>query len=562
MARPTWAGTLLAIGICAFRCVAAEGPSSAGEKNLSRTRPSSQKWALLIGVDDYAEVADLKYCGRDVRGLQQRLLGAGFADDHVILLEDQARDRRYLPFKSNIDTQLEILLGKLTPDGRRLAQAGLAGEGDLVVVAFSGHGVFLDGISYLCPTDARLERPDSLVSVDRLFKLLEASPAGMRLVLIDACRNDPRPGGVRAVGQEDPTRGFAGALEQPPHGVVVLSSCDKSQVSVEDPDFGHGVFMNFVLQGLAGAADRDEGNRDQQVSLLELYRYAHAKTKAHVARARNLLQTPELYGKIVGDFEFGRVAELDHEIVNSLGMRLMLIPAGRFLMGAAEGHENERPPHEVEITRPFYLGATEVTQQQYAQVMGANPSAFASGGKKHSAVQGFNTANYPVESVGYDEALEFCRRLAERERLPAQSYRLPTEAEWEYAARAGDTGPYDSAVRTGLGLEEVAWFNKNADYSTHEVAKKKPNQFGLFDMAGNVSEWCGDWFQADYYARSPRSDPAGPAQPDATSRRVLRGGHWMTAASACRPTDRDGALPAANQAISGFRVVRVANPSP
>lgn len=551
----------LVVWFGAVCCPAGLGQSLEGEKNLVRERPSSQKWALLIGVDDYAEAVDLKYCGQDVRGLRQRLLGAGFPENHIILLDDLAEDRRYLPFKSNIDTQLELLLGVLGPDGKQLVRPGLAGPGDLVLVAFSGHGVHLDGASYVCPTDARLDRPESLVSVDRVFKLLEASPADMRLVLIDACRNDPRPGGVRSVGQDDPTRGFAGTLQRPPHGVIVLSSCDQTQVSIEDPDFGHGVFMNFVLEGLAGSADRDEGNRDGRVSLLELYRYAHTKTKAHVARTRNLLQTPELYGKFVGDFEFGRAGELEKEIVNLLGMRLLLIPSGRFTMGSADGHENERPPHEVEITRSFYLAATEVTQQQYARVMGTNPSAFSAGGAKRSAVAGVSTTNYPVDSVSHDEAIEFCRRLAEMERLPPGSYRLPTEAEWEYAARAGDTGPYSSAVQTGSGLERFAWFSKNSNFRTHEVAQKEPNGFGLYDLAGNVSEWCGDWFQVDYYAQSPRSDPTGPAKPGSTPQRVLRGGHWMTAASACRPTDRDAGLPAARQSITGFRVARiVANP--
>ena len=533
-----------------------------GEKNIGRSRPGSQKWALLVGVDDYAEVVDLAYCGRDVRGLRGQLLAAGFPDQHVILLDDESGDRKYFPFKSNVETQLELLLGVLDDSGKRLARQGLVESGDLVIVAFSGHGVHLDDQSYLCPADARLEKPDSLVSVERLYQLLAASPAGVKLMLIDACRNDPRPGGVRSLTATPSTRAFARSLESPPQGILVLSSCEANQVSVEDPDFGHGVFMNFVLEGLAGAADRDEGNRNRRVSLLEMYRYASVKTKAHVARTRNLLQTPVLRGEISGDFEFGEIGELPKEAINPLGMKLVLIPAGTFAMGSSDGHENERPPHEVEITRPFYIGATEVTQGQYQAVMGVNPSDFCAAGAKASAVAGEDTRDFPVENVSYEDAVAFCHRLASLENLPKGTYRLPTEAEWEYAARGGDSGEHATAIRHGMGLERFAWFAENADYRPHGVAQRLPNGYGLYDTAGNVSEWCSDWFDAEHYRRSQRQDPQGPAAPGDTPAKVLRGGHWIAGATACRATDRDAMAPQAKQRISGFRVVRGTEPPP
>jgi len=283
---------------------------SSDTRRIVRDRPGSQKWALLIGVDDYIHVNDLSYCGRDVADLTRRFIELGFPEDHVFVLHDDAPQRKNEPYKSNIDTMLELLLGTFDESGSRLKRQGLVSPDDLVVVAFSGHGVHLDGASYFCPIDARLDRPSSLVSLDRLYRLLSLSPAGVKLLLVDACRNDPRPGGTRELKATAETAGFAGSLEKPPKGVLVLSSCAPGQVSVEDKDLEHGVFMNYLLEGLAGEADRREGNRNDRVSLLELYRYSHDRTKTHVVNSRRILQTPELYGRITGDFEFGERASM------------------------------------------------------------------------------------------------------------------------------------------------------------------------------------------------------------------------------------------------------------
>jgi len=230
----------------------------------------------------------------------------------------------------------------------------------------------------------------------------------------------------------------------------------------------------------------------------------------------------------------------------------MRIAAGQFTMGSApgEGLENERPAHRVEITRPVYLGQTEVTQRQYQAVMGANPSVFSAGGKSAAVVAGRDTSDWPVESVSYDDALEFCKRLAAMENLPQGAYRLPTEAEWEYAARSGAAGAAD--------LARSAWYWDNSERQPHPGAQKAPNALGLFDMAGNVAEWCADWYDGSYYAASGVRDPAGPSAPAGSPMRVLRGGHWNAKAAACRPTDRDAAGPDYRLNCYGFRVVRVA----
>ena len=193
-------------------------------------------------------------------------------------------------------------------------------------------------------------------------------------------------------------------------------------------------------------------------------------------------------------------------VVNSVDMVLVPIPAGEFMMGSPASEparlDNETQ-HKVKITQPFYLGAHEVTQAQYQQVMGNNPS--------HR-----RGATKPVERVVWNDAIEFCRKLSEKEGV---EYRLPTEAEWEYACRAGTTTAYSFGDdKSQLG--KYAWFGGNSDNTIHPMGEKLPNGWGLFDMHGNVREWCQDWYGA-YESLRVVSDPTGPASGEG---RVLRGG--------------------------------------
>jgi len=262
------------------------------------------------------------------------------------------------------------------------------------------------------------------------------------------------------------------------------------------------------------------------------------------------------------------------EETNSIGMKLVLIPPGEFEMGSTpeeiawaleEGKKNnerqgyfdvvpsEGPRHRVKITMPFHLGMYHVTQDEYEKVMGVNPSGYASTGTDATKVTGKDTSRHPVETVNWDDCVEFCRRLSA---LPAEQaarrvYRLPTEAEWEYACRAGTTTRW-SCGDDEAGLVECAWFKTNADGVTHPVGQKKPNAWGLYDMHGNVWQWCLDWFSQDYYKQSPPDDPPGPP---AGSDRVLRGGALGYTSSNCRSAYR-GSDPFANRSIwRGFRVV-------
>jgi WD40 repeat protein/formylglycine-generating enzyme required for sulfatase activity/serine/threonine protein kinase len=271
------------------------------------------------------------------------------------------------------------------------------------------------------------------------------------------------------------------------------------------------------------------------------------------------------------DHEPPRVDGLE-SIENSIGMTLKLIPAGSFLMGSAddaiEADSDEKPSHRVRISKPFCLGACEVTQGQYEAVMGNNPSHFSATGGGSDRVAGESTNQFPVENVSWLDAVQFCNRLSEKEgkkpfyeidganvRAPdwnGKGYRLPTEAEWEYACRANAAIPTRFSFGDNvLELDAYGWFNGNSDSRTHPVGQKRPNGFGLYDMHGNLWELCWDWHLTENYNQSPADDPTGAA---GGSIRVNRGGDWNGGQRFCRSADRSGAAPMDGSPYAGFRV--------
>jgi len=214
------------------------------------------------------------------------------------------------------------------------------------------------------------------------------------------------------------------------------------------------------------------------------------------------------------------------------------IPPGTFVMGSPSsegGRDADEVQHTVTLTQGFWMSDHEVTQGEYQAVMGNNPSYFK------------GDLNRPVETVSWDEAVLYCQKLTERERAAGritaqQAYRLPTEAEWEYAARAGTTG-----ARYGE-LDTIAWWNGNAGNQTHPVKQKAPNAWGLYDMLGNVWEWCSDW--SGEYPTGSVTDPTGP---NSGSVRVIRGGSWDVGAGRARSAGRDRGVPGSRFSDLGFR---------
>ncbi len=249
-------------------------------------------------------------------------------------------------------------------------------------------------------------------------------------------------------------------------------------------------------------------------------------------------------------------------LTNSIGMKLALVPAAKFLMGSPASEKeraNDEFQHEAQLTRAFFIGVYEVTQAEYAKVMGVNPSWFSATGGGKGRVKDRDTGTYPVEDVTWSQAVEFCNRLSQlpSEKEKGRVYRLPTEAEWEFACRAGTS----TVFHGGNGIDSYqANLNGLSPYdgrpspylrNTCPAGEYAPNRLGLFDMHGNVQEWCADWYAAGYSKDSPKADPQGPKD---GSERVVRGGCWMNSGKACRSAQRNKLAPGKSTYGIGFRV--------
>ncbi len=272
------------------------------------------------------------------------------------------------------------------------------------------------------------------------------------------------------------------------------------------------------------------------------------------SRLDNLRMT-NVWGSMLTD----EPEELAKVIENDVGIRLTLLPRGIFEMGSELAGEtsirsNESPQHRVVFSQAVYLGIGPVTQSEYLKVMGSNPSTFQGdqGGPDH-----------PVENVSWHDAIAFCTKLSRMpaERKAGRSYRLPSEAEWEFACRAGNTTLYSCGEELPLSLANFGGAygpdgspRSSARGRTSPVGAYPPNHFGLYDMHGNVWEWCQDWYGEHYYEESPLQDPSGPGE---GRFKVTRGGSWRSLAPTCRAAYRNAVVPSNRDAYTGFRIVAV-----
>lgn len=249
------------------------------------------------------------------------------------------------------------------------------------------------------------------------------------------------------------------------------------------------------------------------------------------------------------------------ELITKSGVEMVYLPAGEFTMGSNQGNPDEAPAHKVKLSA-FAMDKYEVDQDMFAKAQLPNPSHWNESPKK------------PVERVRWRDAKQYCNERSTLEGLKpcynektpewdldlsANGYRLPTEAEWEYACRAESEGPYDFGQPDKL--RQYSWFTENADEKTHAVGQKKPNRWGIYDLYGNVSEWCEDVYSPDYYKQSAGTDPLGPASPGKDVKRVMRGGSWKSSPDMCRASFRQGQRTGDSDAcfytdFCGFRCVR------
>jgi formylglycine-generating enzyme required for sulfatase activity len=557
-----------------------------------KAKPKGRKFALVVAVDRYEEgslLPRLPYPERDAEGLAEVLIQSGYEKDHVIVMTRKrgAEEFDLLPTADHIRTQLELILDKdLTPL-------------DSVIVALAGHGVLLRvkqaGVAeakpegFFCPMDANLgPRKDlkKFLAYDDLMKKLAATRAGVKLLFVDACRNE----------LANQAQANAAGIEMPPPPpptptVAAFFSCSERQLAWEDDKLGggHGVFFHFVIEGLKGEADRLKGDRDNKVSLEELSMYVKENVRDHVAKRRFERQNPRLVGDI------GEVTLVDISsggtgpFTNSIGMKFAPIPGGEFLMGSPESDkdalDNEKPQHRVRIS-PFLMQTREVTRGQFRRFVdetnyrvdserdgkGGYGIDAAGNWKQDPAYSWLNPGfaqaeDHPVVNVSWNDAVAFAVWLSKKE---GKIYRLPTESEWEYACRAGATTRYqhgddtDGLVAVG-NVADASARSKFPDWTwslagndgvvyTSAVGQYRANGFGLFDMHGNVWEWCSDWYGGTYYKESPLADPPGSLQ---ASGRVYRGGGWNDHPRFCRSAGRNWDSPGNRSFYLGFRLALV-----
>jgi formylglycine-generating enzyme required for sulfatase activity len=544
--------------------------------------PEGTRHALVVGVLDYdhAKLPSLQYTENDAEDLARVLATRGSFSVRVLTTSRGKRSTAKgkkrtedLPTAANVRAAIKELLAKKK-------------RGDTVLVALAGHGLQLevkdgDGKrdeSFFCPCDAQLNDTDTLIGLTKLFIDLQKCGASVKLLLVDACRNEP---GSRAF------RSFDASADdlRPASGVAALFSCSSGQRAFETAELpggrGHGVFFHYVLEGLRGKAKNGRG----EVTWGRLAEHVTESVDGAVPElvGGGARQTPHEIKNLQGPPPV-LIPAPAKEVVNSAGMKLVRIPKGKFTMGSPAGEmdrsDSEGPQHDVEITKDFYLGVHEVTQKQFREIMGYNPSFFSSDGKGKPGeeygddnkpaggkgkVPGTDTGDFPVENVSWEEAVSFCKRLSERkeEKAAGRKYRLPTEAEWEYACRGG--GDRYQVFSFGDSLSSTqANFNGNNPYGggakgsylerTCKAGSYKPNAWGLYDMHGNVYEWCADWHGQDYYGKSPRQDPPGPA---GGTDRVVRGGSWTFDGDQSRSALRGWVPPDSRWIDRGFRAVMV-----
>jgi len=525
------------------------GPQSISGDDTQPKIDPVRKVAILIGVNEYKKpgFSKLRFAENDVTEMEATLKKLGF--ETTLLTGGKAtRDAIH----KTLNEAVEPLSQK-----------------DMILVMLCGHGQQFDVVhddgkakndAFFCPYDAVIGEPDKLVSLSYIIDDVLAPNVGKKLVLIDACRDEADPGRG--------SRGIEGKRVSLPEDTAIMFSCRKGQRSFENEELKHGLFTHCVLEGLRGGAARDGDIAWADLVAHVNRRMASSDMKTHLGTG---IQTPIPAGgvtyTVLGSLAIvpvkmeGKKAGELREFAGDLNVKFCWCPSGSFVMGSPEGETNRFDSEaqvNVELTHGYWLGKTEVTQSQWYKIMWTKPWSEESNVEKGP--------NYPVVHVSHglntngfvekDSATEFCRKLTAREqemgRLPSGwKYTLPTEAQWEYACRAGTKTTYSFGASPDK-LGDFAWYQVNTwdieEKYAHEVATKKPNAWGLYDLHGNVGEWCLDW--NDSMLEGGR-DPSGPSE---GSTRVIRGGDWFSAAAFCRSAAGGGEFPSTRSRQLGFRL--------
>ncbi len=410
---------------------------------------------------------------------------------------------------------------------------------------YAGHGMQIGGSNYLIPVGAHIMRERDVeyeaVNAARVLAAMEDSGSSVNIVILDACRDNPFKSSFRSG-----SRGLS--VMQASRGSFISYATSPGSVAA-DGEGRNGIYTKNILRHIT----------NPELAVEEVFRNVRKDVYESTGGAQLPWDSSSLMGKFYlassgvaidapSAGEDKRVSvRLTEEAsagfssgntyTNSLGMTFVYIEPGSFMMGSPSsesGRDKDETLHRVTLTRGYWMQTTEVTQAQWKAVMGSNPS-------------NFKGDSLPVEKVSWDDIQDFIRKL--NQRMDKITYSLPTEAQWEYAARAGSSSRFcfgDSDSQLG----SYAWYDGNSGSKTHPVGQKSPNAWGLYDMHGNVWEWSQDWY-GDYPSGSV-SDPTGPSS---GTLRVLRGGSWFNFARICRSAGRMRLTPDYRYLIIGFRLV-------
>ncbi|MDR3020012.1 MAG: SUMF1/EgtB/PvdO family nonheme iron enzyme [Treponema sp.] len=504
---------------------------------------SQQKFALVIGNQDYTGVSKLNNPVNDANDMEAALRGLGFTVDKVL---DGNR------------VQME---GTVTRFKNRLS----ASKNTYGFFYYAGHGVQSEGINYLLPINADIPSesylPDRAVSVQTIMRELNTAGNELNVIVLDACRNNPYS------WARSGSRGLS--VISAPVGTIVVYATSANSVA-EDGRGRNGLFTTQLLKNLRtpgltvqemfnrtgqDVLDASNGNQHPEISLRyfgSAYLGARPAPVAPLAPAAQPTPAPAAQPVPVS-----QPAAQTTQPAARPAEGFVRINGGTFTMGSPASEPGRHPDEGTQrriTVSSFYMSRYQVTQKEYEEVMGTNPS-------------NWKGPNLPVERVSWFDAVEYCNRRSQREGLypvytingsgdnravtwnrSANGYRLPTEAEWEYACRAGTI----SAYNTGAAISDnIGWYLSNSGSKTHEVGKKPPNAWGLYDMHGNVWELCWDWYGA--YPNGARTDPIGASS---GTNRVGRGGGWSDSATEVRSACRSGNAPSRQRNNVGFRIVR------
>ena len=416
---------------------------------------------------------------------------------------------------------------------------------------YAGHGIQSHGSNYLIPVNDNMIKKESDIeyysqNVNRVLRRLEDSGCKLKIIILDACRNNPFE---RSWHRSVSSAGLVAI--NAPDGTLIAYATSPGSVAEDGVNAQNSPYTTVFLQTL------DKPN----LSIFEFFNEVGSMVRLNTENK----QTPWFStSPIEGNFIFNKstsvesgksmhqqvqeqksaslaissVANKKTYIVNGVSFTMVRVAGGTFTMGSPNRDRNafdgEKPAHQVTLS-DYYIGETEVTQELWLAVMGSNPSHF----------QG--NLQCPVEQVSWNDCQEFIRKL---NLLTGATFRLPTEAEWEYAA-CGGSQSNDYKYSGSNKLSSVAWYEDNSSNTTHPVKGKQPNELGLYDMSGNVYEWCADWYDSSYYTSSPQTNPTGPSS---GSYRVIRGGTWSFIARSCRVTDRSYNSPTNACRTDGFRL--------